>query len=246
MCGRADWHILVTWRLRHRCDCRVFSRGRRRPGREVPSTRSAHDALFTPKSSLCANGKSTFLNALLAAQVIITAPRRSETFIASKGEHHPNRILPDCGGARFLKALRPGRKRPLGTKPDQGTNWRENKSRSPVYAEGISSNLPLRSSLLSLEITNRACVLLTKPMRRRFNLIPLHSHYFRLLSAKRRCPDGLKAEWPCILAWMIDGCLDLKKPRKSCAPPSCRRMPPPWIPGKRRYVPGVARRMHRP
>jgi putative DNA primase/helicase len=106
-----------------------------------------------------ANGKSTFLNAITgcAGDYHRTAP--IETFIASKGEHHPT-DLAGLRGARFVTSI----------ETEEGRPWAESKIKAltggiksqPALCGRIFSNLPLRSSSSSLEITNPACVLLTK------------------------------------------------------------------------------------
>jgi hypothetical protein len=57
---------------------------------------------------------------------------------------------------------------------------------------------------------------LARGIRRRFNLIP----FTVTIPPEERDPnlgEKLKAEWPAILQWMIDGCLDWQK--QGLAPP---------------------------
>jgi putative DNA primase/helicase len=52
--------------------------------------------------------------------------------------------------------------------------------------------------------------------RRRFNIVPFLN---RPAAPDHLLPDRLAAEWPSILRWMIDGCLDWQ--RKGLTRPAC-------------------------
>jgi len=153
------------------------------------------------------NGKGVFVNTL--AGIIdgyhTTAPM--ETFTASTGERHST-DLAGLRGARLVTA----------TETEEGRQWAESRIKQITGGDAVSARL-MRQDFFEYEPQYKLTISGNhKPrlnnvdgaMRRRINLIPFVH--------KPKSPDldlrtKLKAEWPGILRWGIDGCLDWQKNR---------------------------------
>jgi putative DNA primase/helicase len=130
-----------------------------------------------------------------------TAP--IETFTASNGDRHPT-DLAGLRGARLVTA----------TETEEGRRWAESRIKTLTGGDAISARF-MRQDFF--EYTPAFKLFVTgnhKPglrsvdeaIRRRFHLIP----FGITIPADDRDPDlsdKLKAEWPGILEWMIEGCL---------------------------------------
>jgi len=162
-----------------------------------------------------ANGKSKFLNAIagVLGDYARTAP--CETFMATKGEHHPT-DLAGLQGARLVSAI----------ETEEGRRWAESKITALTGRDKISARfmrqdffdfLPQFKLVVagnhkpSLRSTNEA-------IRRRFNLVPFE---VTIPVGERdvNLGDKLQAEWPGILQWAIDGCMAWQ--RVGLAAPAC-------------------------
>jgi putative DNA primase/helicase len=161
-----------------------------------------------------ANGKSVFLNTLkgILAEYQKTAP--IETFIESHSDKHPT-DLAGLRGARLVTAV----------ETEQGRRWAESKIKTLTGGDPVSARF-MRQDFF--EFTPQFKLLIAgnhKPtlrsvdeaIKRRFNLIP----FTVTIPVEERDPDFaekcLKPEWPAILQWMIEGCLEWQ--RIGLAPP---------------------------
>jgi putative DNA primase/helicase len=162
-----------------------------------------------------ANGKSVFVNTVsgLLADYHRIAP--IETFTASSGDRHPTDIAM-LRGARLVTAV----------ETEEGRRWAEAKIKSLTGGDRISARF-MRQDFF--EYTPQFKLLIAgnhKPslrtvdeaIRRRFNLIPF-TVTIPLEERDDQLTERLKAEWPGILAWMIDGCGDWQE--RGLAPPQC-------------------------
>jgi putative DNA primase/helicase len=160
-----------------------------------------------------ANGKTTFLNAIIscASDYHRTAP--IETFTVATGERHPT-DLAGLRGARLVTAV----------ETEEGRRWAESKIKALTGGDKIPARF-MRQDFF--EYTPQFKLLIAgnhKPglrsvdeaIRRRFNLIPF-TVTIPPSERDEALPDKLKAELPGILAWMVQGCLDWKK--RGLAPP---------------------------
>lgn len=162
---------------------------------------SAHALFFLHGGG--ANGKSVFLNTVagIAADYHRTAP--IETFTASTTDRHPT-DLAGLRGARVVTAV----------ETEEGRRWAESRIKSLTGGDKISARF-MRQDFF--EFTPQFKLIIAgnhKPglrsvdeaIRRRFHLIPFT---VTIPSAERdpALADRLKAEWPGILDWMIEGCL---------------------------------------
>jgi len=130
-----------------------------------------------------------------------------ETFTASTGERHST-DLAGLRGARLVTA----------TETEEGRQWAESRIKQITGGDAVSARL-MRQDFFEYEPQYKLTISGNhKPrlnnvdgaMRRRINLIPFVH--------KPKSPDldlrtKLKAEWPGILRWGIDGCLDWQKNR---------------------------------
>jgi putative DNA primase/helicase len=149
------------------------------------------------------NGKGVFVNTIgpgILADYHRTAP--IEAFTASKHDCHPT-DLAGLRGARMVSS----------TESQEGRRWDETKI-TLAGSDRISARF-MRQDFF--EFTPQFKLLITgnhKPglrsvdqaIRRRFYLLP----FVVTIPAEDRdleLAEKLKAEWPSILAWMIEGCL---------------------------------------
>jgi putative DNA primase/helicase len=150
-----------------------------------------------------ANGKTVFTDTVsnILADYHCTAP--IETFTASSVDRHPTELA-DLRGARLVTAV----------ETEDGRRWAESRIKMLTGGEKVKARF-MRQDLF--EFTPQLKLLITgnhrpglrsvdEAMRRRFNLIP----FTVTIPPEERDPDltrKLKAEWPGILAWMVEGCL---------------------------------------
>ena len=153
---------------------------------------------------LGANGKTTFLNALIkaAGDYHMTAP--IETFTASNHDRHPTELAA-LQGARIVTAV----------ETEEGRRWAESRIKALTGGDRISARF-MRQDFFEYTPQFKLIVAgnhkpglrsVDEAIRRRFNLIP----FTVTIPPEERdeaLPEKLKAELPGILAWMIDGCAD--------------------------------------
>jgi putative DNA primase/helicase len=165
-----------------------------------------------------ANGKSVFIETVagMLGDYAVAAPM--ETFIASQAERHPT-DLAGLHGARLVSAQ----------ETEQGRRWAESKIKTLTGGDRISARF-MRQNFF--EFTPQFKLLIAgnhKPglrsvdeaIRRRFHLIPFA---VTIPEAERdtELPEKLQLEWPGILAWAIQGCLEWQ--RIGLAPPCAVRV----------------------
>jgi putative DNA primase/helicase len=150
-----------------------------------------------------ANGKGTFLNALTGIMGDYAAVATMETFTASQTERHPT-DLAMLRGARLVTAQ----------ETEVGRRWAESRIKALTGGDPITARFMRQDFFTFLPQFKLVIAGNHKPglrnvdeaMRRRLNLIPFNV----TIPKNERDPDlaaKLKAEWPGILQWMIDGCL---------------------------------------
>ena len=149
------------------------------------------------------NGKSVLLDTVagIMGDYHTTAP--IETFTASFGDRHPTELA-DLVGARFVTAI----------ETEDGRAWAEARIEALTGGDRVKARFmrqdffEFRPQFKLMVAGNHQPVLRTvdEAIRRRFNLLPFE---VTIPTAERDSDlgDKLKAEWPQILRWMLDGCL---------------------------------------
>jgi putative DNA primase/helicase len=154
-----------------------------------------------------ANGKSVFINTIaqIAADYGATAPM--ETFTVSNNERHPTDMAM-LRGARVV----------ISSETEEGRRWAESKVKALTGGDPISARF-MRQDFFTFIPQFKLIVAgnhrpgirnVDEGMRRRLNLIP----FTVTIPPDQRdamLPEKLKVEWPGILAWMIEGCLEWQR-----------------------------------
>jgi putative DNA primase/helicase len=158
-----------------------------------------------------ANGKGTFLNAVTGVMGDYAAVAQMETFTASFGDRHPTELAM-LRGARFVTAQ----------ETEEGRRWAESRIKAltggdPITARFMRQDFFTFTPRFKLFIVGNhkpALRSVDEAIRRRLNLIPFNV----TIPPEERDPDlpeKLRAEWPGILAWAIQGCLQWQELRIS-------------------------------
>jgi putative DNA primase/helicase len=160
-----------------------------------------------------ANGKGVFVNTVagVLGDYAVTAPL--DTFMVSKGDRHPT----DLAGLRGARLV-------VVSELEKGARWAEAKIKALTGGDKISARF-MRQDFFEFTVTFKIMIsgnhkpslsAVNEAVRRRFHLIPFSVtippaerdiHFF----------DKLKPEWPGILKWMCEGCLEWHE--KGLAPP---------------------------
>jgi putative DNA primase/helicase len=154
-----------------------------------------------------ANGKSTFLNTIAAIFGDYATVADVGTFIASHTERHPTDVA-KLHGFRLVVAQ----------ETERGRKWDESKIKTMTGGDKMTARFMRQDFFdfvpkFKLFITGNHKPKLDnvdEAMRRRLLLVPFTVQ----IPVEERDPqlaDKLKAEWPAILRWCIDGCLEWQR-----------------------------------
>jgi putative DNA primase/helicase len=149
------------------------------------------------------NGKSCFVNALTGCIRSYHKTSPIETFTATGGDRHPT-DLAGLRGARLVTAV----------ETEEGRRWAESKIKSLTGGDTIAARF-MRQDFFEFTPVFKLLVAgnhrpglrsVDEAIRRRFHLIPF---IVTIPESERdeQLGEKLKAEWPGILHWMIEGCL---------------------------------------
>jgi putative DNA primase/helicase len=150
-------------------------------------------------------GKGVFLSTIqgIMGDYSVVAP--SDALEAQKFAQHSTDVAM-MRGARLVSA----------NETDEGAAWNEKRIKSLTGGDRITARLMRRDNmtftpqLTLVVIGNHQPALRTvdEAMRRRFNVIP-----FKVKPAQKdtKLAEKLREEWPAILRWMMNGCLDWQK-----------------------------------
>jgi putative DNA primase/helicase len=160
------------------------------------------------------NGKGVFINTITGIMGDYAAVASMEVFTASPHDRHPT-DLAMLRGARLVTAQ----------ETEEGRRWAESRIKAMTGGDPITARFMRQDFFTFLPTFKLFIAGNHKPglrnvddaIRRRFNLIPFA---VRIPSVKRDANllEKLKAEWPGILKWMIEGCVDWQ--REGLNPPA--------------------------
>lgn len=150
------------------------------------------------------NGKGVFLNTIIGIMGSYAQTAPIELFMASSGDQHPTGLA-GLRGARMVTAV----------ETEEGRRWAESKIKGLTGGDKIAARF-MRQDFF--EFTPQFKLVIAgnhKPglrgvdeaMRRRMNLIPFDV----TIPDEQKDKDlaeKLKPEWPGILRWMVEGCLE--------------------------------------
>ena len=153
------------------------------------------------------NGKSTFLNVLKSVMGDYATDALMETFTASKGDRHPTELA-KLNGARLV----------IATETEEGRRWAESRIKQLTGGDRVSARFMRQDFFEYVPQFKLVIAGNHKPriqnvdvaMRRRLHLVPFEASFQgdnRVIDMEER----LKDEWPAILGWMVDGCLEWQK-----------------------------------
>ncbi len=154
-----------------------------------------------------ANGKSVFVKTILGVLGDYAKVAQMDTFTATHHPQHPTDVA-TLRGARLVTA----------TETEEGSRWAEAKLKAMTGGEPVTARFmrqdfftfvpqfkPMISGNHRPKLRN-----VDEAMRRRIHLVPFNATF----AGKQRDPklaEKLRAEWPGILQWAVDGCLAWKR-----------------------------------
>jgi putative DNA primase/helicase len=148
------------------------------------------------------NGKTTMLNAVggILGDYAVTASM--DVFTASQHERHPT-DLAMLRGARLVTAA----------ETEEGRSWAESRIKQITGGDPITARF-MRQDFFTYQPQFKLTIIgnhtpnlrnIDEATRRRFNIVPFTRQPKR---PDKALGDKLRKEWPGILRWMINGCLD--------------------------------------
>jgi len=154
-----------------------------------------------------ANGKSVFINTISGILGDYARSAPIETFTDSAVERHPTELAM-LRGARLVSAV----------ETEQGRRWAESRIKALTGGDRIAARFMRQDffeyvpqfKLLIAGNHKPSLRSVDEAIRRRLHLIP----FAITIPPAERDPslaDKLRAEWPAILAWMIEGCVEWLK-----------------------------------
>jgi putative DNA primase/helicase len=194
------WHEFLTRITKDNGDLIGFLQ--RVVGYSITGSTREHAMFFAYGTG--ANGKSVFCNTMarIMADYHRTAP--VDVFMASRNDRHPTELA-GLQGARFVTA----------TETEQNRSWAESRIKAltggdPIAARYMRQDFFEFTPVFKLFVAgNHKPRLRTvdEAIRRRLHLIPFS---VTIPKAERDpdLPEKLKAEWPGILAWAIEGAVE--------------------------------------
>jgi putative DNA primase/helicase len=147
------------------------------------------------------NGKSVFLNTVAGILGDYARVSAMETFTVRRNEGHPTELAM-LRGARLVHA----------SETEEGRAWAESRIKTLTGGDKISARFMRQDFFEFIPQFKLAIVGNHKPVlrsvddaaRRRFNIIPF---VYKPTEPDKELEDKLRAEWPAILQWAIEGCM---------------------------------------
>jgi putative DNA primase/helicase len=164
-----------------------------------------------------ANGKGVFIATVAGVMGDYHKTAPMETFVASNSDRHPTELA-GLRGARLVTSQ----------ETEEGRRWAESKIKALTGGDKISARL-MRQDFFEFQPQFKLLIIgnhkpslrsVDEAIRRRMNLIPFA---VTIPEAERdkKLPDKIREEWPGILAWGIEGCLEWQ--RQGLAKPKALR-----------------------
>lgn len=151
------------------------------------------------------NGKSVLINTLRGILGDYSITAAMDSFAASQNDRHPT-DLAMLRGARLVTA----------SETEEGRQWAEARIKQMTGGDPITARFMRRDYFTYQPQFKLTIIGNHKPSlknvddaaRRRFNIVPFER---KPTNPDRQLEEKLRAEWPAILRWMIDGCLAWQK-----------------------------------
>lgn len=194
-----QWHDFLAFVTGGDADYKRFLQ--KMMGYALTGDTSAHALFFL--YGLGKNGKSVFVDTLsgILGEYHKAAP--VETFTASNSDRHPTELAM-LRGARLVTAV----------ETEEGRRWAEARIKQLTGGDPISARF-MRQDFFEFVPQFKLVIAgnhkpglrsVDEAIKRRFNLCPF-TNTVRDEDRDFHLKEKLKAEWPGILAWMIEGCL---------------------------------------
>jgi putative DNA primase/helicase len=160
-----------------------------------------------------ANGKSTYINTIAGIMNDYATVSGVGTFIASNTERHPTDVA-KLHGYRLVVAQ----------ETEKGRRWDETKIKSMTGGDPMTARF-MRCDFFDFVPRFKLFIVgnhkprldnVDEAMRRRLLLVPFLVQ-IPVEERDQELPAKLRAEWPAILRWMLDGCAEWQ--RNGLAPP---------------------------
>jgi putative DNA primase/helicase len=154
-----------------------------------------------------ANGKGVFIKTITGIFNDYATVAPIDLFLASKHERHPTEIA-KLRGARLVVAQ----------ETEKGRHWDETKIKTLTSDDELTGRF-MRQDFFDFKPTHKLIITgnhkpslrsVDEAIRRRLLLVPFT---VTIPPAERdtKLAEKLKAEWPAILRWMVDGCLEWQR-----------------------------------
>lgn len=151
------------------------------------------------------NGKGVLMNTVFGIMGDYAKNAAMDSFVTTGGDKHTTDMAM-LAGARLV----------MTTEVDEGQAWAEAKIKALTGGDPITARFIRRDNFtfipqfkLTISGNNKPSLKsVDDSMRRRLNLVPFLN---KPILPDKTLPDRLKAEWPAILQWMIEGCIEWQK-----------------------------------
>lgn len=153
-----------------------------------------------------ANGKTTFVQTILGIMGEYALTTGMETFAETKTERHSTEIA-RLRGARLVAT----------EETASGSRWNESRIKRLTGGGRIAARFMRQDDFefepnfkLIIAGNHKPSLRADEAMKRRVNLVPL-TVTIPEADRDKELPDKLRAEWPQILGWMLDGCMQWRQ-----------------------------------